>query len=242
MSVYLRKLVLFCVAIGTLSQGLAQNINITLAKQNIRLTYNQDVRLSQIFTDAYPYAKYEVYSLGIALINPDKQQLVDSKKADILNRLKQLNTLEANNLVKQLSPLDFVYREAVETNINKIRFFTRSNPLIKKDYTLLLPSRPDHIRLFNSASDESLFIPLKTNYHLQNYLSELPDAKDKKQRKAWIIQANKEFYLAEDIQWKRTLYYLTPGAYVFIGLDNLPKQYSTLNADVAELLTFYMEP
>ena len=241
MTIYLRSILLFYMLVCVIPQTIAQNINITLAQQNIRLTYNQNVRLSQILTDAYPYVDHEIYSLGVALVNPDKQAIIEAKKTDVFEALKQLNTLEANNLLNQLSSSRFLYRESIETNINKVRFFIRSNPLIKEDHFLFLPSRPDHITLFNSAYEKPLLIPLKTNYHLKSYLEEQPNNPQHKHHKAWVIQANKDFYLATDIQWQRTLYYLAPGAYVFIGLTNLPKS-STLNADIAELLTFYLEP
>lgn len=224
---------------------------IILVNQNISLTYNKTVRLEKVFTDAYLYTRKDIYSLGIALISPTKQALVDAKKDKILNQLKALNTSEANNLIAQLSPLTYAYREKIETDLNKIRLISRSNPILKGEYHLLLPTRPKHITVFSSDYNKPIRLPLHTNYHLKDYLSELPapvksnteQANNKKPsyHSAWVIQANQDLYQALDIQWERNLYFLSPGAYVFTGLTKLPNEYHHLNADIANLLTYYLE-
>ena len=224
---------------------------VTLANQNISLTYNKAVRLDQVFSDAYLHTRKDIYSLGIALLSPTKQALVDAKKDNILNQLKALNTPEANNLITQLSPLTYAYREKIETDLNKIRLISRSNPILKGEYQLLLPTRPKHITVFSGDYNKPLKLPLHTNYHLKGYLSELPipiktnkkQANNKKPsyHSAWIIQANQDLYQALDIQWERNLYFLSPGAYVFTGLSKLPEEHHHLNADIANLLTYYLE-
>ncbi|MEP0071156.1 MAG: capsule biosynthesis GfcC D2 domain-containing protein [Marinomonas sp.] len=229
-----------------------ETTSITLTEQNIVLNYDQAVRFSQVLGDAYSYTNNKIYPLGISLISPHKKSLADQKKALVLDALKELNTAEANNLIAQLSDLNFVYREKIETDIEKVRLLSRSNPMLRGQYQLFLSTRPDHIRIFSGDYEESFTQPLKANYDLKDYVSELPNfsnihsqetgKKKPKYHSAWIIQPNQDVYLANDIQWARTVYFLSPGAFIFIELADLPNKHSDLNADIAHLLTYYMEP
>ncbi|WOD06139.1 capsule biosynthesis GfcC D2 domain-containing protein [Marinomonas sp. GJ51-6] len=228
-----------------------ETTKITLPKQKIILTYNQEVRFSRVFSDAYSHTKEKIYPLGVSLVSPEKQHLVEQKKELILTKLKDLNRLETKNLITQLSELNFVYREKIEPDINKVKLINRSNPILRGSYHFILPTRPNHLTVFNGDYERSLKLPLQTGYHLKNYLFDLPTLEeintDQVSRKkliyhsVWIIQPNQDIYLAEDIQWEETLYFLSPGAYIFTGVADLPKKYRDLNYDIAHLLSYYLE-
>lgn len=230
----------------------SETTHITLTEQNIVLHYDQAVRFSQVLENAYTYTKSKIYPLGISLISPHKKNLVDQKKTMVLDALEELDTVEANNLIAQLSDLNFVYREKIETDIEKVRLISRSNPMLRGQYQLFLSTRPDHIRIFSGDYKKSFTQPLQANYDLKDYLSELSSFSDVESQKintkkpkydaAWIIQPNQDVYFASDIRWARNAYFLSPGAFVFIGLTDLPNKHSNLNADIAHLLTHYMEP
>ncbi|WP_417698280.1 capsule biosynthesis GfcC D2 domain-containing protein [Psychromonas sp.] len=221
------------------SYSAAQETKITLLQDQIALLYPQEVRFSQVLTDAYSHTKNNVYSLGIALLAPDKQHLIDSKKHVILSKLRSINTPDASNLATQLESLPFAYREHLETDPSKVRVNPKFDPMIKGEYWLSLPKRPDHITLIDPSTNRNVKVALKTDNNLKDYLAEL--AGKHAYDSAWIIQANQDTYLATDIQWKDKLYFLSPGAIVFIGITNLPDQYSDLNADIARLLAFHLE-
>jgi hypothetical protein len=236
------KLLLGCALIFCfISNGFAAPVKITLLAKDLLLTYPQEVRLSTLLNDAYSYTDHEIYSLRSALINPHKQSIVDKKKLAVLDQLKAINTPASSHIAKQLIQLDFVYREQVETDIHKVRAIPALDPMIKNDYWLLLPKRPEHILLISSHYDDSLSIPIKANLSLKDYIAELPDTNHRIYDNTWIIQANQDAYQAKDFQWKNVLYFLSPGAIVFSGLNDLPDQYRHLNADIAHLLTFYVE-
>lgn len=229
-----------CLLVSLISSySIAQETKITLVQDQITLLYPQEVRFSQVLADAYSHTKNDVYSLGTALLPPNKQHIIDAKKHDILSKLRNINTPDTSYLATQLESLPFVYREHLETDPSKVRVNPKFDPMIKGEYWLSLPKRPDYIILIDPSTNRNVKVTLKTNSDLKNYLAELPgkNAYDS----AWIIQANQDTYLATDIQWKDKLYFLSPGAIVFIGITNLPDQYSDLNADIARLLAFHLE-
>ena len=216
--------------------------NITLINPQASLTYSQDtVRLSQVLADSYALLTYQPYSFGVSLIDPKKQPTVEKKKLDVLNRLQEINSPTSNHLAKQLDALHFVYREKIETDPSKVRVNPALDPMIKGNYWLNIPTRPEHIFIINANIESSITLPLKMNSDLKDYLDELPDANSHTYDSAWIIQANQDVYQATDIQWQDKGYFLSPGAIIFIGLTNLPDEYQDLNADIAHFLTFCLE-
>lgn len=210
--------------------------------QEVILSYPQEVRFSQVLTDAYAQLDYQPYSLGIALIDPNKQRQIDEKKHAILKQLRDINTPASNYVAKQLSSLHFVYREKIETDPSKVRVNPKYDPMVKGTYLLSLPKRPQHIYLINADDQNFLTLQLTANSNLKDYLAEQFEAYRYTYDEAWIIQANQDVYQATDIQWKGKLYFLSPGSMVFIGLTGLSEKYHDLNADIAHLLALRLEP
>ncbi|AWY02154.1 hypothetical protein A8139_21090 [Marinomonas primoryensis] len=210
-------------------------------EQEVTLSYQQEVRLSQILTDAYAQLDYQPYSLGTALIDPNKQRQIDEKKYTILKQLRDINTPASRYIAKQLNLLHFVYREKIEADPTKIRVDPKHDPIVKGTYLLSLPKRPKHIYLINADDLNFLTLQLKTNSNLKEYLAEQFEANRYTYDSAWIIQANQDVYQATDIQWKNKLYFLSPGSMVFIGLTNLSEKHHDLNADIAHLLALRLE-
>lgn len=217
--------------------------SITLINTQMSLTYPQNsVRFSQVLTDSYAQLTYEPYPFGIALIDPNKQPTIDKMKLNILKRLQSIDSGSSNYLAKQLESLNFVYREKIETDPSKVRANPKYDPMIKGEYWLSIPKRPEHIFIIDANKKVSRAVPLKMNSNLEDYLAELHNTNTQIYDFAWIIQANQDVYQATDIQWKGKRYFLSPGAVVFIGLTDLPDKYQDLNADIAHLLTFHLEP
>ncbi len=223
--------------------GTSNVTKITLLPSQITLSYSDAVRFSQVLSDAYAQLNYDVYTLGTTLINPHKQSVVDAQKHTILRQLKRLNTPEAVNLANQLSALRFAFHEPMVTDPVKVRIQAKLNPMVRGEYWLSLPKRPSDISVFHPAQGNYLSLPVNSGDHLKDYLTKLDGTIewDGDYDSAWIIQADRKVYHVKDIQWKSTLYFLSPGAMVFVGLHNLPDEYRDLNADIAHLLAFRLE-
>lgn len=228
---------LVCVCLF-ISSAAAQT-TIQLKQNNLLLQYDQPVRLSTLLSDAYQQLDYFPYTLGTALYSPDKQQQVDSQKQAILDDLTYINNQASQYLAKQLIEIPFVFRENIEADLIKLETQPKLNPLIQSNHILSLPSRPDYILVIAPFKKSLIKLPLKVNSDLKDYLLELPN--NQHADSAWVIQANGDVYQANDIQWQDKLYFLSPGAIIFLGLDALPDTYHDLNARIAHLLAFYTD-
>ena len=228
----------------TLSQNAkADNAIITLQHNQITLSYPQEVRFSQLLQDAYSHTNYLIYLLGSALINPNKQSIVTNQKSTVLRQLAAINTPAAKHIINHLNRLNLVYHEDMVFDLTKVRMNPKLNPTIKGEYSLSLPKRPTHITVFDARQNQIKTIPLNKNGELHDYLAQFAGVSKSQQPydSVWVIQADRSIYQVKDLQWKNTLYFLSPGAMVFIGLQNLPDDYRDLNANVAQLFAFRLE-
>lgn len=223
------------------SAGNSVQVTLKLKSLDIPLHYSHEVRFLQVIEDAYAKTNYEVYELGSALIDPTKSAIVDKEKFSILEKLYAIGTTESIQLAKMIEDMNFAYREPIQTNRNKIRIRPEFNPMLHGDYWLILPERPDKITVIDPNSNHPHIIPLATNFSLKDYLSDLPNIASNSVQNAWIIQANQDVYEATGINWKNTPYFLSPGAIVFLGLQDLPDQFHDLNASIAHLLAWRVE-
>ncbi|MCV2401656.1 capsule biosynthesis GfcC family protein [Marinomonas sp. C2222] len=212
---------------------------IALLHSDVSLNYSQPERFSTILEDAYKSTSTQIYPLGIALISPHKQPLVEQRKAAIFNALDSLNTSESLNLKTQLKNLIFQYRETIDTNITKVKELKQFNPMLEGSYQLYLPTRPDKVLLIDSQFESSIPIKIVPNFSLRDYL--LTDNTLRNYKKVWLIQADKTAYLATNILWKNTAYFLSPGAIIYKPLQKLPKKYKYLNEEIVDLLTFRLD-
>ncbi|MCB5161531.1 capsule biosynthesis GfcC family protein [Marinomonas algarum] len=214
--------------------------NITLLQSKTTLTYSSDVRLSQVLQDAHHQLDYEVYPLASGLINPSKQTPVTNVKNSIVTQLQSLQRKDANRLASQLTSLSFVFFEPINMDVDKVRVGEKLDPLLKKDYSLSLPRRADHILIVNAAQDHSTHTPFQTNKGLKPYLTLLPSTQQ--YSSVWIIQPDRQVYYVDNIQWRHQRVFIAPGATLFFGLRDLPAEHSDLNRRIAKLLALRLEP
>lgn len=242
---YIKGLFLMCMlCLATLSQNAkADNAVITLLHNQVTLSYPQEVRFLQLLQDAYSQSQYQIYPLGSALINPNKQSIVTNQKRAVLRQLAAINTPAAKHIANYLNQLNLVYHEDMVFDFTKVRIKPKLNPLVKGEYSLLLAQRPNHITVFDASQDLVKKVPLNKSGELRDYLAQFSGATKEQQPydSTWIIQADRSIYQAKDLQWKNTLYFLSPGAMVFIGLPNLSDEYRDLNANIAHLFAFRLE-
>jgi len=221
----------------------AEPTHITLLQTQELLSYPDEVRLSKVLDDGYGKTRYKIYPLGTALIDPHKQYIIDEKLHGVIMQLEQLNTIDSHRLIKQLNALRFVYRENINTTLSDVRVNPKLDPMLKTEYWLSLPKKPDHILIINPKEDASIIRPIQPNSDLKYYLSSLhtlnnadiPDS-------VWIIQADQNVYQVKGISWKAERFFLAPGAVVFTSLNNLNSEERDLNSDIAHLLAFRLEP
>ena len=216
---------------------------ITLLPSQTLLTYPQSVRLSQVLSDAYDQAYYPVYSLGLGLIDPHKQPIVEMQKQKIMHQLMLLNNQEARNLASQIDSMRFVYYQDVEKNLNNVQFFSKRNPLLSQEFWLYLPERPNYVKVVSPQQSVTTVLDIQYNAELRDYLAALSGKgqDDLNYDSLWIIQADRKVYRVNDLSWGDKRYFLSPGAMVFTGLQGLPYELRDLNGDIAQLLSHRLE-
>ena len=218
-------------------------VRITVLPERTSLIYPQPIRLDQVLNDAYELQQNAVYPLGSALIDPHKQPQLIVEKRRILNELRLLRTPEAINLASQLRALRYAFHESVEMDIAKVRGMPKYNPLLKQEYWVSLPVRPDYITVVDPNSARSQQLPFKANAQLRDYMADLAvsDQEVPSYQSVWVIQADRSIKYVQNLQWQAEPHFISPGALVYIGLENLPDDYRELNANIARLLANRLE-
>ena len=216
---------------------------ITVLPSQSLLTYPQSVRLSEVLSDAYAQADYPVYSLGTTLVDPHKHPMVEVQKQKVLRQLMLLNTPETLNLAMQINSMRFVYYQEIESDPNKVQAFAKRNPLLNQEFWLYLPDRPSYIKVVSPQRSTTTVLDIQYNAELRDYLAVFADAEkeDQPYDSLWIIQADRKVYSVSDLTWSDKLYFLSPGAMLFTGLQDLPYEFRDLNGDIAQLLSHRLE-
>ncbi|MBR7889303.1 capsule biosynthesis GfcC family protein [Marinomonas sp. A79] len=225
------------------STGYASNTQqaaLTLMQTNTSKLYPEGVRLSQALQDTHAQLDYNVYPLASGLINPNRQAEVDAAEHAIIAQLQALQRDDATHLANQLALLDFAFFEPINTDIDKVRVGDKQDPLLIADYSLYLPPRPNHIALIDTTQNKTTRLPFQPNQDIKGYLNHLPNGEF--HPSVWVVQADRQVFHVNNIQWQHQRAFLTPGATLFISLPDLPAEHRDLNRHIAHLLALRLEP
>ena len=238
-----------CIMLSTLTANIAVAETsafptyVTVLPSQTLLTYSKSVRLAEVLFDAYDQVDYAVYSLGTTLVDPHKQPMVEVQKQKVLRQLMLLNTPETLNLAIQINNMRFVSYQNIETNPNKVLVLPKINPLLNQEFWLYLPERPDYVKVVSPQRSTTTVLDIQYNAELRDYLAIFAGAEkeDQPYDSLWIIQADRKVYSVSDLTWSDKLYFLSPGAMLFTGLQDLPYEFRDLNGDIAQLLSHRLE-
>ena len=204
---------------------------------NNEFTYKFAPRLSQILLDARNSLDYSPYALGSALINRDStlNQELKKKKQSLLKKLTASSNIETENLHSILNELIFSYRELVSLDLEKIQINKKNDPKITGSYKLSLPKRPDFLFLIDPLnSNRVIKIKMRPGYSLVNYVDEY--AQSSNGNKIRIVQADKTIINPKINNWNNNTYYLSPGSFIYIGLNQYIDNSNELNQAFLALL------
>ncbi|MCC4275257.1 capsule biosynthesis GfcC family protein [Marinomonas communis] len=234
---------MFFVANDSKAQETAFPTYITLLPSQALLSYSQNVRWGQVLLDAYSQSESDVYALGVSLIDPHKQPMIEVQKQRVLRQLMLLNTPETLNVARQINSLKFAYQKPVESSLIKVQGHQKRNPLLNQEYWLYLPERPEYIKLVSPKKENITSLNIKYNVELRDYLADFSGMNkgDQPYNTVWIIQADRKTYQVNELTWSDKIHYLSPGAIVFTGLQDLPYEFRNLNGDIAQLLSHRLE-
>lgn len=216
-----------------------QDTQIKIVQNSQALHYSSPARLSRVLTDAQLTLDYQPYSLGASLVDNEKQNALDIFKENILEALTNYRTFSTEKILSQLKSSTFSPREKVSLDNDIARVFPKANPLLNGRFTLSLPKRPNSISVYGAIqSDSELKLNVLPTPSLKNYLPELPLYNVAMKFPIWIIQPDQTTHYVANIRQEAQPLYLAPGAIIYIGSNEIPKQ---LNKDIVKLLQNRLE-
>ena len=232
----------------------AQELSVELPVQGITLKYSQPVRLEQVLDDANANGALGYFPLSAQLFDRNAQQEVDTLKAQVVEQLNQLALQEpqVKAVIAQLESFDYQARYFVDLDRNAVISQPEKNPLLVSKASLLesdnsnqaqrfelyLTQRPTNLILVGAVT-EAHKLTLIEHGQLDNYLSMLPKGEllaNADKSTAFVIQPDGHVDEVSYAYWNSKQAYFAPGAIVFIALDSLPSEFSTLNQNIIELL------
>ena len=246
-----------------MAQSQVPVLTVELPVQGITLQYSQPTRLEQVLTDANANGALGYFPLSAQLFDRNAQPQVDKVKQQVLEKLKHLALQEpqATSVIKQLESFDYQARYFVELDQNAVMSQADKNPLLvskksavgskkpasqgvsaksteQQHFELYLTARPTSVNVVGLVK-QAQTLPLVEHAQLDNYLTRLPkgqllDIADNST--AFVIQPDGQVNEISYAYWNSKPAYFSPGAIIFIALDSLPSEFSTLNQDIVELL------
>ncbi|WP_237156998.1 capsule biosynthesis GfcC family protein [Photobacterium rosenbergii] len=221
--------------------------------EHLKLNYTQAVRLEQVLADTIANitllptteenSNQPVYWTGAGLYrgfpHPNKasiirqlekaSELVDPTERDIFRQLAtQLNQLKIGERV--FTPLDY----------DLVRINKASNPIISAQQfpgpmTLVLPSRPDSVWVLGAVQHNSEQ-PWVARTSANQYLEQVGTTSYSDNSTATIIQPDGTVEMHPIAYWNKDHMDIAPGAIVYLGFNNLPTGYQSLNDEIINLL------
>ncbi|MFC1236645.1 capsule biosynthesis GfcC D2 domain-containing protein [Vibrio sp. F74] len=228
----------------------ANTLTVNLSEYSVNLSYPQTYRLHQVISDTNSLVANNQYAtpfwLRAQLIQPDLNEDIKIEKSKILEKLEYLAkyhpefALKADSIRTAINENHFNHRYFISLDNDQIRLESQLNPLLKGTYTLITPPRPKQVYVVGTLQA----ITPVTHQNGANPLAyldavSLPSGSDITH--VFVIQPDGYAISFSNPIWQNNKTYLAPGAIILAGFDSLPKEYASLNQQVAELLR-YMEP
>ncbi len=232
------------VAFPSVAQDITQSITteshpltVTLVNQHVALNYPAATRLDVILRDSQKQLGDIPYYLGAKLVSTSQQAKVQSKYQHVITQLDKLATPQAKMVKQQLNQFQFVGRELLELDYDKIRLKEPKNPLLHGQYQLYLTGATNtllHKVWLLGLITEPKQIELLPNQDLDIYLEQINAFDEAETKRPFVIQPDGKIKQPNISYWKPERVYLASQAMVFIGFETQ----AVLNQDIANLLRY----
>ncbi|WEM41583.1 capsule biosynthesis GfcC family protein [Photobacterium sp. DA100] len=217
------------------------------------LNYSEPARLSQVISDSITtqmqnnlsiqgshFYTDQIYWPGSSLTTGAAPQ----NKSTVLKAIDQLVDKEptsfalkaslranerwiANNILHQ--------RELIPLDFDAIRLNRKLNPLLNGEYHLYLPNRPSDI-LVIGATQKPTLLRWQPRLSARNYLDKTALIDNHQKDYAAVIQPDGTVEQHPIAYWNKNHMDIAPGATIYIGYNDLPGDYLSLNQEMIKLL------
>lgn len=216
--------------------------------EHLLLNYPQSVRLEQVLADtvanlallptAQQNINQSIYWTGAGLY----KKFPHPNKANVINQLDKVSELvdadeksSFQQLATQLSQFDIGERVFTPLDYDIVRIDKASNPLISESLSVVLPSRPDSVWVLGAVNTNGKQSWLsRTN--ASDYLEHVGHTANGNNSVATVIQPDGVVEQHPIAYWNKSHKDIAPGAIVYLGFDNLPTGYTSLNDEIINLL------
>ncbi|MDN3679497.1 capsule biosynthesis GfcC family protein [Vibrio tapetis subsp. quintayensis] len=212
-------------------------LTITLVNQHVVLSYPAATRLDVILRDSQKQLSGIPYYLGAKLVSASQQAKVQSKYQHVIKQLDDLATPQARMVKQQLDQFQFVGRELLELDYDKIRLKEPKNPLLHGQYQLYLTGKSNTLRhkvWLLGLITEPKQVELLPNQDLDIYLDQMNTFDEAETKRPFVIQPDGTIKQPNISYYQPGRVYLAPQAMVFIGFESQ----TALNQDIANLLRY----
>ncbi|PSU29841.1 capsule biosynthesis GfcC family protein [Photobacterium lutimaris] len=221
--------------------------------EHLQLYYPQPVRLEQILIGTVanlsllpkaqlPTAQQEpeqsIYWTGTGIY----KHFPHPNKANVISQLEKVSELvdaDENSgfqqLATQLSQFEIGERVFTPLDYDLVRINKASNPLVSEPMTLVLPSRPDSVWVLGAVQHNSEQ-PWATRSSASQYLKLVGTTSYGDNSIATVIQPDGVIEQHPIAYWNKGHKDIAPGAIIYLGFNNLPAGYQSLNDEIINLL------
>lgn len=221
-----------------------ENTKVTLVGHNVKLQYQEAVRLDQVLSDALKQTEIleqnNTFDEGYRLFDSSKQDTVDKLYSSVVLRLKKLAedndySTVATQLLQQVQSHQYAYRIVTSLDIDNVRLDLSRNPKMPGDYELSLSERPSVVYLDGLATPKS--VTFSSFYDVAHYVEqgELNDEASKSY--AWVISPDGTTSKVGTAYWNNQQRHVIPGSIIFVGFDSNRSVLAALEQDIISLLT-----
>ncbi|WP_198679644.1 YjbH domain-containing protein [Aliidiomarina minuta] len=231
----------------------SSGVTLTLNDQ-VELSWQEPVRLSQALTESVQHVEgHDVYWPGVRLVNSTDNS-AEALKTQALEDLDLLHSYWQQRgkenkarvvlaLRAQIQSLEVATQPYSDIDIASSRQFIGSNPLLKDaDYRLVLPPRTEQLLVLGAVAEAGAY-QLQGGATASQYLAKLLATdgllKGYDRNSATLVRGQQ----VHQIDWayyNREGFEAMPGDILWLPLRGLPRRFSGLNQDIAELLTQFV--
>lgn len=256
---YLMPLALLVSSVlATVAQAETQLLVTTSSNQDaqVELLYPTSIRLDKVVLDGLQQLQIHnknnhkeitpIYWLGAALLDIQNTAALEAKRKETLSQLAQMgqaadDSIYTAKLAKLAKLAQFLRQIKLGQRVMQplhpdlIRINDSYNPLIDGRFELILPQRPTTVLVMGAVAKAGSF-EWQVNKNSKDYLAKAIPLENADNSFVWIVQPDGKALKQPIAYWNAQAQDIAPGAVLYVEFSDLVEDYSTLNANIIELL------
>lgn len=253
---YLMPLALLLSSVlATVAHAETQLLVTTSSNQDaqVELLYPTSIRLDKVVLDGLQQLQIHnknnhkeitpIYWLGAALLDIQNTAALEAKRKETLSQLAQMGqaaddsiyTAKLAKLAQFLRQIKLGQRVMQPLHPDLIRINDSYNPLIDGLFELILPQRPTTVLVMGAVAKAGSF-EWQVNKSSKDYLAKAIPLENADNSFVWIVQPDGKALKQPIAYWNAQAQDIAPGAVLYVEFSDLVEDYSTLNANIIELL------